>query len=604
MTIKKLYKKLPFLILIFIIGLTPFINISPQAQTSAEIQEEIEKQREELENTKNDIAFLEGQITDSQNNLENAQEGLPKLQVELEANQKQLELNQKQLELLKQENALKESIKKKLLVEQQDALDSAYQQWRIKKDSFVTSANMDDPRMNNMGAFFSSVILGYSDDGIKEVGLQIEDLNSQIANSETSVNNLENQKSDLEKKKKELEDAIAYYNSVIYVSASSITTLQDNVSQIENAISTLTQEQRDALLEEAKLAQQNGGGGQSVGGCGVYDDNNVDNNIYICGLGNDFQQGHGVGLSQWGAHGMGQYGFTAQQMLQFYYTNVSIVGGYENRSVNVSGYGSINVEDYVAGQGEVPAKACGTPEQAASNPSKYVVHTEGYLFDCWPEETIKAQAIAYRTYGVYNSGFVHTDARSQVYNGTQNSRWAAEETRGQVITYGGSVIEALYSADNNQGFGTADNDTMFQSYDGNGTAFGYLRSVNDTPWATPMPSQYNRNWGYKSRTYSMDDINTMMNYVSDNSWRFGGFSGYVQGMKNNLQGKVVTLSFERDASLRVKKVWFKTANGNQAVMGGYWFTYMWNLYTNDMGIRNDNGSIDWLWSQTFFIHIV
>lgn len=604
MTIKKLYKKIIIILLFVAVGFTPFINITPKAQTAAEIQKEIDDQRAQLEATKNDISNLQNQIADSQNGLANAEDGLPKLQAQLEANQKQLELNTKQLQLLKQENDLKESIKQQLLIQQQGALDSAYQEWRIKKDSFASSANMDDPRMTNMNTFFASKVLGFSEDGIRTVAGQIENLNDQITASEDSVGSLENQKKELEQKKKDLEDAINYYNYVIVSNSGYINNLQDNVSKIENAISTLTQEQKDALLEEAKLAQQNGGGGQSVGGCGIYDDNNADNNIYLCGLGNDFQQGHGVGLSQWGAFGMGNNGFSYQNILTFYYTGVSIDGGYENTTVNIDGYGSRSIEDYVAGQGEVPAKACGTQDQVNSNPGKYVVDNPNYLWDCWPEETIKAQAVAYRTYGVYHQGFMYNDARSQVYNGSNNSRWAADETRGQILTYGGQIIEALYSADNNQGFGTADNDTMFQGYDGYGTAYAYLRSVNDTPWATPMPSQYNRNWGYKSRTYSMDNINDMLNYVADNSWRFGGFSGYAQGMRNNLGGKATNLSFERDGSLRVKRVWFKTANGNQAVMGGYWFTYMWNLYTNDKGLYNDNGSIDWLWSQTFFLHIV
>lgn len=604
MTIRKIYTKLIIITLIAFIGFSPFINITPQAQTAAEIQAEIEEQKAQLEATKNDIDSLKNQIENSRNGLINAEEGLPKLQAELEANEKELELNAKELDLLKQENTLKESFKKQLLIQQAGALDSAYQQWRIKKDNFAASSNMDDPRMNNMGTFLANHVLGFSEDGIKEVAGQIEELNAEISQTESTVGSLENKKQELANKKQELENAIAYYNSNILVSSTSIANLQDNISEIENAISTLTQEQRDALLEEAKLAQQNGGGGQSVGGCGIYDDNNADNNIYLCGLGNDFQQGHGVGLSQWGAYGMGDNGFSAQNILTFYYTGVSISGGYENTTVNIDGYGSRNIEDYVAGQGEVPAKACGNQDQVNSNPSKYTLDNPNYIFDCWPEETIKAQAIAYRTYGVYNKGFMYNDARSQVYNGSQTSRWAAEETRGQIITYNGSPIEALYSADNNQGFGTANNDTMFQSYNGEGTAFPYLRAVNDTPWATPMPSQYNRNWGYKSRNYSMDDINIMMNYVADNPGRFGGFSGYVQGMKNNLGGKVITLDFERDPSMRVKKVWFKTANGNMAVMGGYWFTYMWNLYTNDKGLRNDAGNIDWLWSQTFFLHIV
>ncbi len=44
----------------------------------------------------------------------------------------------------------------------------------------------------------------------------------------------------------------------------------------------------------------------------------------------------------------------------------------------------------------------------------------------------------------------------------------------------GRIIEALYSSDNHNGWGTANNDTRFSDYAGNGTAISYLRAVNDS----------------------------------------------------------------------------------------------------------------------------
>jgi stage II sporulation protein D len=37
-----------------------------------------------------------------------------------------------------------------------------------------------------------------------------------------------------------------------------------------------------------------------------------------------FGNGHGVGLSQWGAHGMALKGMKAQQILKYYYRGVKV----------------------------------------------------------------------------------------------------------------------------------------------------------------------------------------------------------------------------------------------------------------------------------------
>jgi len=68
MTIKLTLKKILIIILIIAVGFTPFINITPKAQTAAEIQKEIDDQRAQLEATKNDIASLQNEIQNSQSN--------------------------------------------------------------------------------------------------------------------------------------------------------------------------------------------------------------------------------------------------------------------------------------------------------------------------------------------------------------------------------------------------------------------------------------------------------------------------------------------------------------------------------------------------------
>lgn len=70
----------------------------------------------------------------------------------------------------------------------------------------------------------------------------------------------------------------------------------------------------------------------------------------------------------------------------------------------------------------------------------------------WPFETLKAQALAARTYAVSHLGKVIDDTVNyQVYGGYTwypNTTKAVEETAGEVITFDKKLIEALYSASN------------------------------------------------------------------------------------------------------------------------------------------------------------
>lgn len=600
----KVFNRTKIFVLIFasILVLLP-ITRNVDAQTADEIQEEIEKQQDELNKTKDEISKLEDDIKNSEAALEGLADGIPKFEAELVKINKELELTQKKLQQLEEENKLKELEKKKAIEDQRGALNTSYHSWRLKNSNILNQVNVD-ARMNNMSEYFAQKVLQESDKDIRILVSEIATLEGDITDNNDLVAELEKAKNDVEKKKKELEDQIAYYNSVISYGGNQIVNLETRVHEISQSISTLSAAQQEALRIQAEIIAQSGGGGASVGGCGIYDDVNLNNTITLCGLGNDFQQGHGVGLSQFGAYGMANNNpnLSAEDIIQFYYTGVSVQGGFQNRTVNVQGYGNMNIEDYAAGIAEIPNKACGNAQQIAERPDKYTSFN-GNIWSCWPESTIRAKVILARTYAIFH-GSVCVSAACQVYVGGEGKRWAVEETEGKVVLYNGQPIDAVYSSDNNQGFGTANNDTIWQNYHGDGDAYPYLRSVNDTSFAYRTSWS---NWGYKTNSYTMSDINKMLNYVADNPGRFGsGFSSHAQWMRSQLGGKnkVAKLTFDRDPSKRVRKVYFHSQEGSNAVMGGYWFTYMWNLYTVDHGIYNGNGAKDWLWSQTFFLHIV
>lgn len=73
----------------------------------------------------------------------------------------------------------------------------------------------------------------------------------------------------------------------------------------------------------------------------------------------------------------------------------------------------------------------------------------------WPAETLKAQAVASRSYGVATSaarGYVYPDSRSQVYDPTKRTAptdAAVDATAGQVLVYGGSIITAFFFSECN-----------------------------------------------------------------------------------------------------------------------------------------------------------
>lgn len=108
----------------------------------------------------------------------------------------------------------------------------------------------------------------------------------------------------------------------------------------------------------------------------------------------------------------------------------------------------------------------------------------GEMGSGFPEEALKAQAVAARSYAMYNihagayarsCGFDLTnDDYSQVYFGYtefQNIRSAVLATENQYLTYNGSVIDALFfSADGGE---TLDSEQKFPS------ALPYLRGITD-----------------------------------------------------------------------------------------------------------------------------
>ena len=224
--------------------------------------------------------------------------------------------------------------------------------------------------------------------------------------------------------------------------------------------------------------------------------------------------GHGVGLSQYGALGFAQHGTTYDQILSHYYTGTALgttdpartvrvllqspgtatfSGGVRagtrtldpSRTYRVRRHGSTQVELVgpggkrvgvftaplqVAGKGNV-LQLGGSGEYRGRlefRPGVFIgvnainaVPLEEYVAgvvarespSSWPQEALKAQAVAARTYAITTSRASgefdqYADTRSQVYGGiaaeTASSNEAVAATRGQVVTYDGQPVVTYF----------------------------------------------------------------------------------------------------------------------------------------------------------------
>lgn len=117
------------------------------------------------------------------------------------------------------------------------------------------------------------------------------------------------------------------------------------------------------------------------------------------------------------------------------------------------------------------------------------------IIPTWSKDSIKAQAVAARTYALYHkngyqkAGYdVTDDTRSQVYRGysaeSDATNRAIRDTVGEIITYGGKPIDALFHSN---GGGYTEN-----SEDVWGTYIPYLRAVREE-----KSEVVNRNWSKK-----------------------------------------------------------------------------------------------------------
>lgn len=173
----------------------------------------------------------------------------------------------------------------------------------------------------------------------------------------------------------------------------------------------------------------------------------------------------------------------------------------------------------------------------------------------WPAEAIKAQSVAVRSFALASRGRhagegydLCTTTHCQLYTGTaaekSASNAAIKATRGEVLTYGGKPIEALFHTDSG---GMTEN-----SEDVWGSHVPYLRAAKDTP-AKTMP------W---TKTISRADLERKL-----------AAKGHDIGKVRSLALSPLAIgraSKDRTASGRVKTMTVKGTKGTATLSGTTW----------------------------------
>ena len=192
-----------------------------------------------------------------------------------------------------------------------------------------------------------------------------------------------------------------------------------------------------------------------------------------------------------------------------------------------------------------------------------IVPVDGYLRSVvpeempvdWPAEAIKAQSVAARSFALASRGRhasegydLCTTTHCQLYTGTaaekSASNAAIKATRGEVLTYGGKPIEALFHTDSG---GMTEN-----SEDVWGSHVPYLRAAKDTP-AKTMP------W---TKTISRADLERKL-----------AAKGHDIGKARSIALSPLTIgraAKDRTASGRVKTMTVKGTKGTATLSGTTW----------------------------------
>jgi SpoIID/LytB domain protein len=568
-------KKFITIFMSFLFILVLMIPIPVQARSIEDIKNEIAEKNQELEKIQSELETAEDKLENIKNEQSSASNEVEKIKLEIQAIDETLIVNEKKLSQLEKQKNLAKLEQEEFANYQEEQVLTTYENWKSGSHLNAYFSGQDMVKTSMYQHMINTKGFGtLSELETKLINLE-EDYNSFLEQS----NQLQNEIEELNERKAIAEMELNQIQQSAVAASNDLSELRTSSSNIQGQIAQLSKEQEEIQnLEESIIETTPGNDNNNGGNLPV-----IAGEIYFSGTGRDRYQGHGVGLSQYGALGAALNGWDYEKIVEFYFPGTDVKKINIPTSINVDGVGSVETEAYVSGLGEIPDNAC-EDLGVEFNPNNF--------WYCWPREVILAQVVVARTYGTRRAGFVYGDTRGQVYKGGTAKAWAAEATKGQVVTYNNSLADVYYSSDNSQGRGTADNDTVWSNYSGVGTVVPYLRSVDDSSFA--YKSSWT-NWGWRTNSYSITEINNLVAWSATSSNISSGVRSFMTGIKSDI-GTLKSIDFERDNSGRIKRVVLVGDKGTRK-MAGWLFKSIWNIW---VGTVRPSGEVDYIYSLSFY----
>lgn len=450
------------LLLILLVSCTLFLGvINTRADEIDDLQRQIDSLNKAREQSISATKPLEGELTNLKAQLVQIQANLANLALKIDQKAADLELREEKIAL------------------QQVLLNSRIRSYYIR--SYLADPLLVIFSSQNSGNLLRE--LTYRQSATSQDQKVIISITNEVINLLGEKENLEKDRAKLAAFKIEVDKNATFLNG-------EITKAKAYQADLGNQIAQLSAKQQ--ALIAAKLASLNiSRSAATLGAC--VDDRGIDPGfsprfaMFTYGVPNR------VGLNQWGAKGRAESGQSAQAILSAYY-NGDYTSGYNSGvSIHVTGsneYGQSfddtwNIEDYLKHLYEMPTS--------------------------WPQEALKAQAIAARSYALAytNSGsssICPSQSCQVVKKEVNDGSWqsAVDATKGIVLTAGGSPVKAWFSS----------------------THGGYVFSSGDIGWSGTSFTKSARDTSGSVGSFS--DLNSLA-YDKNSPWFYcdwGARAGY------------------------------------------------------------------------------
>lgn len=460
---KSIRPKILFLVLLVLVGVFSFSSLHKAlADESEDLWLEIIKKKGEQYTLTNRL----NEIKEYQNSL---QSRLSSLQGQLNVTDEQISSLNTNLGNLDEElSLLEEELEKRQLSLSNQESTRSFAMRRLYKTPFTGLWLLSLMRSEGFS------VINYQKALLARIFQTITNINGEIILFKKDQQDLKNMQASLLVQKSQLSNLRSQISGQASQIQAQLEAALSESSALGSRLSSLSQEINAAMVRHQQLAYQSKG---TCSGRAATPNPVGAPSWYFWGRGTE----HGVGMSQYGAYGMAKSGKSAQDILTFYYTGaqVSTWSSPSRIVVNKDGanYDLLFEEEYLAGIGEVPNN--------------------------WPEEVIKAQIIAARSYAWsyaqnYPNSVICATESCQVYVGGQGKRSHVDQTRGQVVTYGGNIVQTYYfstSGGHTDNVGDSPSFTFDKSSrsfpqalrESKNNNFPYLRRVDDSQYDSYSP---------------------------------------------------------------------------------------------------------------------